>query len=159
MFEDKYQRMLLIFSGKFPAVFNAIFPYRKVIKFIFSGGAAAFVTLLTLYFFTAIVGLWYVVSSVIGYVAGFGVSFTLQKFWAFRDKSTKKIERQAFFYGLTIVANLILNTYGIYFFVQYLDFNYLVAQIIVGLLIACASFFIYRDFIFKKPKFTSNPEV
>lgn len=150
MLEKKYQRVLSIFAGRFPKLFQFIFPYRLVIKFVFSGGLAALVTVVTLYFFTDIVGLWYVASSVIGFLAGFGISFILQKFWTFRDHSTDKIKSQTFFYFITIVCNLIINTYGIYVFVHYLGLFYIVAQIIVGLLIACVSYFIYGKLIFKK---------
>lgn len=152
MFEKKYQSAVSFFASNCPKTFWLVFPYRKILKYVISGGTAAAVTVSTLYFFTDIVGVWYVFSSVLGYVTGFGVSFTLQKFWTFGDKKTDKIKSQAFFYALTLSVNLILNTYGIYVFVQHLGFNYLVAQIIVGLLIACGSFFIYRNFIFKKNK-------
>ena len=150
MLEKKYQRALLIFTEKFPRIFQFFFPHRRIVKFVFSGGLAALVTVLTLYFFTEIIGLWYVTSSVIGFFAGFGVSFTLQKFWTFRDNSIDKIKNQSFFYLITLTGNLIINTYGIYAFVHYLGFFYIVAQIIVGLLIACASYFIYGKLIFKK---------
>ena len=150
MFEKKYQRALLIFAEKFPKIFQFVFPHRRVIKFLFSGGLAALFTVLTLYFFTDIVGLWYVASSVIGFFVGFGISFTLQKFWTFRDNSVDKIKSQTFFYLITIAGNLIINTYGIYVLVHYFGFFYIVAQIIIGLLIACVSYFIYGKLIFKK---------
>lgn len=146
-FYQKARRSLRRFS---PFLHDLFFKHRTVVKYVLAGGTAAFVDLALLYFFTHTLGIWYLISAILAFVIAFGVSFTLQKFWTFRDRSREKMHRQASFYFAVQIGNLFLNTGLIYFFVEFFRIHYLLAQVIAGLLIAVSSFFIYRRFIFKK---------
>jgi len=67
--------------------------YRQIVKYLISGASAASVTLGGLFVLTHFLGLWYLLSAIISFIAAFFVSFFLQKYWTFCDHD------RDFFYG------------------------------------------------------------
>lgn len=120
----------------------------KVAKYIISGGTAAVVDLFFLYIFVEKCALWYVFSAILAFLIAFSVSFSLQKFWTFKDTSTDKVHKQASVYFIVSVVNLGLNTLLMYIFVDIAKLHYLPSQILAGGLLAISSFFVYSRFIF-----------
>jgi len=116
----------------------------KILRYIISGGTAAIVDLSLLYLFTDVFKIWYIISTVLAFLLAFMVSFSLQKYWTFKDHSNDNIHAQAIIYFAVTSINLGLNTLGMYFCVQYGHIHYLFAQIIVSALIAVESYFAYR---------------
>jgi putative flippase GtrA len=150
MFWNFYYRFIQELSIRLPGFYRLLFRHRKVTKFLISGGTAAFVDLVILYFLTDILGWWYLLSAVIAFLVAFGVSFNLQKRWTFRDYSDDRFFRQLVLYlSFSLFVNLILNTFLLYLFVDFLGVWYLLSQVIVSLLIAVLSFFVYGKLIFK----------
>lgn len=115
----------------------------RVLKFIFVGGFAAAVNLAVLFLCTSILGIWYLVSSVISFLVALFTNFLLQKFWAFKNQTKFQVRQLAAFVG-TNVVNLGFNTLLMYLFVSHFGIHYLYAQLLTSLLIAFESFFIYR---------------
>ncbi len=153
MFDRFYHNALSRLRSLHPSFYERVFSYRRVVKYIMAGGTAAAADLAILYALNEWFGFWYLAAAVIAFAVAFGVSFTLQKFWTFRDQSRERIHAQATAYFLVSVGNLIVNTIMIYVFVEYFHLYVIIAQIIAGILIAISSFFIYRHFIFNR-----NPE-
>ena len=122
----------------------------RFFRYLASGGMAAFVDFGLLYLFTDICRIHYLTSAVIAFVLTFFVSFFLQKFWTFQDDSVAKVHTQAVVYFGIAVASLVLNTLLMYLFVDWLHLWYMAAQFIASGLLACATFFISRDFIFSR---------
>ena len=132
-----------------------------VIRYVLSGGVAGMTTIFLLYLFNAIFGIYYLTSSVLAYIGGFGVSFTLQKFWTFKSHQENTSKQLAMYFGTSLLG-LVLNTFFMYLFVEHIFVNILlysmhlkvlISQIITGLLVACFTFFISRNIVFKyKPK-------
>jgi putative flippase GtrA len=125
-------------------------PYGQIIKYIISGGTAAAVDIAFLVLFTEVFKWWYIVSAIVAFIIAFGVSFTLQKFWTFRDHGTERIHVQASIYLAVSIANLGINTLLMYLFVDIFGIWYVASQVLAGGLIAIMSFFVYKKFIFKK---------
>lgn len=113
-------------------------------KYIISGGTATVVDLGLLYVFTALFGIWYVISAILAYACAFIVSFTLQKFWTFRNGTMQHIRKQFALYVSLGVFNMFLNASLLYLIVENTRVHYLSAQFSVGILIALWSFFCYR---------------
>jgi len=148
-----YRNFKKKFQDYSPKYFNILDRYKLVVKYLISGGLAAFVDLALLFIFTDIVGLYYLISATLAFMVAFFVSFFLQKFWTFRDTgSDKRMYRQMFFYFLIGVGNLGANAGGMYLLVSRFETMYIIAQIIMGALLAVVSFTINRLFIFKKRK-------
>jgi putative flippase GtrA/predicted HAD superfamily phosphohydrolase YqeG len=122
----------------------------KVARFILSGGTAAALDLVLLFVLTSVFHIWYLLSAVIAFVFAFVVSFTLQKYWTFRDGSKDKIPLQAAAYFLIAVMNLCVNTVLVYTFVEHAHIHYLVSQIISSALLAVESYFLYQTLVFKR---------
>lgn len=132
--------------------------YGALVRFLISGGSAAAVLLTLLYFFTDILGLWYLVSSVLAFLGAFVVSFTLHKFWTFADSSLERAPTQAAAHFTAGLVNLGLNTLFLYILVDYVGVHYLVSQIIVSGTIAIGSFFVYKHFIFRRGRAGAAPD-
>ncbi len=138
-----YRVVLKYFQFSCPKIYNFIISHNKVLRFIIAGSIGAATDLVLLYFFTDIIGLWYVLSSIIAFLVALAVSFVLQKFWTFSDRGKSSIYWQAPWYLLIAVGNLIVNTSLVFLLVHYGYLHYLLAQIIASLLIAVTSFILY----------------
>ncbi len=123
--------------------------FYKIIRYVISGGSAAAVTIGTLYICTSKLHIWYLYSSVIAYCFGVCVSFTLQKFWTFSHHSLENIHNEMVLYFLIMIVNLGVNSLLIYFFVDVLKIQYLIAGLLAAGLIAIFSFPVYKKFVFK----------
>ncbi len=131
------------------------FTQYVIVRYIISGGSAA-VTQFTLFFIAFhVYGIHYLISSTIAFVGAFIVSFTLHRTWTFRNDITTEdifIHKQAALYFITTLCALMVNNFLLYIFVHFLKVNVLVAQVIVMALVACGSFFVSRNFVFKYKK-------
>lgn len=108
------------------------------------------VDLSLLYFFTDILGVWYLISTSLAFVAAFFVSFFLQKFWTFRDNGKERIYRQMGAYLAVASTNLCLNALLMFILVDGFKVWYMFAQFFASGLIACESYFVYKVLIFYK---------
>ncbi len=145
-----------------PSYYSEMNKYKVPIKYIISGGTAAFVDLVLLYALIDIFKIYYLLSASIAFLVAFFISFYLQKFWTFRDNNKEKIYKQMYLYLSVGIINLCINAAGMYILVEHVlpkiviagKFNatYVVPQIIMGVFIAISSFLIYKFVIFKKKK-------
>lgn len=115
----------------------------KVLKFGIAG-FAAFATNIGVFYVVSQSGLWYLTASVVGFLSGFVVSFTLQKFWTFGDTRTDVWKQQAGIYFAVILFNLGANTGMVYMLVEYIDVLPAFSQIIATAIVASWSFFAYK---------------
>ena len=132
--------------------------HARVWRYLVSGGSAAAVDLGLLYALTEWLGLHYLFSAALAFIVAFFVSFFLQKFWTFQDHSVERVRSQVALYFVIAVANLGLNTLLMYLFVEHLHLWYLTAQVIVGALLACGSFFISKHIVFNTLRTTNRCE-
>jgi glycosyltransferase involved in cell wall biosynthesis/putative flippase GtrA len=123
--------------------------YKQYIKFVISGGTATLAHFTILYSLTEL-GLWYIFSASIGFIAAFLTSFFMQKFWTFRDNSRDRMASQMSIFFLVVLVGMLINASGMYYLVEYHDVYYLLAQVIVAAFIAVGNFFMYRFVIFKR---------
>jgi len=121
----------------------------KMLRFIIVGVLAASTHVGLLYFFTEYVGLWYILSTTLGWCAGFIVSFTLQKFWTFTDNMHDRVGWQMFLYSLLQGSNLVFNGIALFVLSDVLSVWYLPAQVVVLLVLSVWTYIISQRFIFK----------
>ena len=134
----------------FPRLHGRLYRHKLGIKYIISGGTAAAVDFALLYLLTDLIGVWYLYSAIVAYVASFFTSFTMQKFWTFQDSDLKRIRRQFLIYLSAALIGLLLNSIMMYFWVSILHVWYLAAQFITMGILAIGSFFINTTLTFKK---------
>ena len=100
-------------------------------------------------FLTELLGMWYVVSNVIGATCGAVTNFFLGRNWVF-SATQNKISHQAFRYFLVATGSMILNTLGVYLLTEFTVLNYIYSKIIVAVLIAFTfNFLLQKYFVFK----------
>ena len=131
------------------------FTRHVIIRYLISGGTAAVTQLSIFYITNNIYSINYLVATSVAFIGAFIVSFSLHRFWTFRNDSSAKnifIHKQAVLYLLTTSCGLLLNNLLMYTFVHFFDMNKLIAQVIVMGLVACCSFFVSRNFVFKYKK-------
>ncbi len=136
------------FESCFPSLYKIISPYDTHLRFLIAGCTGAAVNLGLLYVLTDIVGLWYLLSSVLAFIVSFLVSFRLQKYWAFKEPSTHAISSQMLWYLVVALVNLGLNTLILFTCVEILHMHYMLGQVVAGAMVAVWNFFIYKYFIF-----------
>jgi len=124
--------------------------FHRTVRFLISGGSATVATISALYFFNSVLSIWYVTATVLAFCVGFVVSFSMQKFWTFKNMEIDHVKQQASVYLVIVLFNLLLNTALVYLLVENFDLMPVVAQLIASALIACESFFAYRILVFSR---------
>ena len=121
----------------------------RLLRYLISGGTAA-ATNLTVFFLLVHFGhMYYLYASILAFAVSIAVSFTMQKFWTFRDKPLHDMHTQFARYLVVILSNLLLNTALVYFLVEHAGVWYLFAQILATAIIAVVGYFGYRYFVFR----------
>lgn len=129
--------------------------HQQIFKFLIAGGFAFVVNIVALYVLTDILHIYYLVSTVAAFLISFLVSFTLQKFWTFKDASKDNVHLQLQLYLAMQVANLGLNTGLMYVFVEYLHIWYILSQVIITTVLSIVVFSINKRYIFKTQSISS----
>lgn len=144
------------FSSRYPQLYNICEKRKSVIKFFIAGCFAGGSDLVFLYIFHGLLHWDIVISTSLAFILSFAVSFTLQKFWTFRDYSQNKVFSQLFIYFLNAFLGLSLNGYFMHLLVNQFNVWYILAQIIVNLTIASWNFVVYKFIVFRIKKNENN---
>lgn len=133
-----------------PGFYGLLFSYRRIVKYFISGCTAAAVDIITLFILTDIAHIWYLLSAILAFLVALGISFTLQKFWAFRDMNITRLHVQVIQFSIVAVISLGINSLLMYIAVDFFHLHYILAQIVVGVIIAVTNFFGYTLFVFNR---------
>ncbi|MFA5155331.1 MAG: GtrA family protein [Patescibacteria group bacterium] len=144
-----YDRLRLYFSTKFPRIFKIIEPQKSIIKFFIAGSFSGGADIVLLFVFHGLFRLDIVLSTSLAFICAFLISFTLQKFWTFRNYCQKKVLHQLFLYIINALIGLYLNGWFMHLLVNKYQTWYILAQIIVNLVLAVVNFLVYKFIIFK----------
>ncbi len=124
--------------------------YGQFVRFVLAGSFAFTINLFALYVFTDIVGIYYLISTILAFLISFSISFTLQKFWTFKEHSRDHLHIQLPMYLGMQLINVTLNAALMFVFVEYLHVWYLYSQAVISLGLAACIFFLNKKYIFKK---------
>lgn len=131
-----------------------IFKKNMLLRYLVAGFIGAFTQIGSLYFFTDILGVWYIYSSLMAFCLALCVSFTLQKTWTFGENHTVGMQSQFMKYMLVALFGVLVNTGTMFVLVEIFGIWYILSQIIAGAFIASINFLAYKFFIFNKPQTT-----
>ena len=121
----------------------------KAVRYVFSGGTAAFVNLALTWLLYKI-GMQYILVVSIAYTCSLLVTFFLQKFFTFANTDGGKAREQFVMFFIVGGINLFVNDFLVYIQFSLFRFPYLVFdQAIAIAIVAFYTFFIYRHIIFK----------
>lgn len=121
----------------------------RVLKYLASGCIGIVVNLGSLHILADIVGIHYLVSSVIAVSISTIVGFLLQKYWTFDARETQGTAGQFGLYVAVAVLNIALNTLIVFVLVDFFGFHHLPAQFVGAAIVAVSSYVIYKKIIFK----------
>lgn len=122
--------------------------FFELIRFGAVGAFVAGLNLVLVFTLTDIVGIWYLLASVLSYVIAIIVNFTLQKFFVHKHMEKNTIKTQFVKYVLLGLLCLVLNTVGMYILVTGISVPYLYAQALIIGLLAMFTFTMHRFVIF-----------
>lgn len=92
---------------------------------------------------------WYVAATAVGALLGALTNFALGRHWSF-EASHGGIHGQAFRYMIVSGMSLLLNSAGVYFFTEFLEFKYFVSKMIVALCIGIFfNFPLHKIYVFR----------
>ena len=127
--------------------------FYQYIKYGVVGFLGYLLNIGTFSFFVYILGVWYIISSVIAFFITVSHNFVLHNFFSFSSKmpisSKTTIVRYLFF----IVSSSAVGLFAIlvlYFCVEYLYIHKVVSQTISSFIGGTINFFVSRKFIFRK---------
>lgn len=118
-------------------------------RYLFSGGSAFAVNLSLFFIFTRYFHVWYLTASSLAFFISVIVSFTMQKFVTFRDRTTDKVHLQAVLYVALLLFNMAGNGVLVFSFVELGHIPHMLAQVFSAGIIAVWSLVVYRSIIFK----------
>lgn len=127
------------------------------LKYLFSGGIAGLVHLLLLFLFTEILETHYLISTSVALFIVFWISFLLQKYWTFADRSSDRVGLQVVRYFLMHSVNFIANGVLMYLLVSMLGIWYMFSQVAVSLSIATVTFILNKKYIFRQSSRVACP--
>lgn len=121
---------------------------NKLLKFLISGGTAALVEYGLFLLIHNIAGPdWIIFSQTISFIAGFAISFLLNKSWVFGSKG--HASKQLLQYATLAGVNLLLGNIVIIFITEILNFEYFIAKLVVMILVVIWNYLIFSKIIFK----------
>jgi len=124
---------------------------KEFIKFGIVGSISTIINFLVLIFFTEVLFIWYLFSSVIGFIISAIFNFSFNKFWTFRnDQKGRKVFFQANKFILVVSTSLFFNTLILYSLTDYLNFDYRFSWFLATALVSVWNFSMNRFWTFKK---------
>jgi len=149
---NAYFKFRHYFSTRWPKAYEHCNRRKGVIKFVIAGCLAGGSDLVFLFLFHGLLLWGIVISTSIAFILSFLVSFTLQKFWTFRNYHRDRMFGQLCLYLFNAFIGLNLNGFLMHLLVYRYQIWYLLAQVIVSSVIGLYNFVVYKFIVFKKNK-------
>ena len=109
-------------------------------RYIFVGGAAFVVDFVSLYAFTDIFGVYYLISAALAFIIGLMANYALSVTWVFNSRTLNNMWSEFTVFAIIGVVGLGLNELFIWLFTDYIGMYYLLSKIIAAALILSWNF-------------------
>jgi putative flippase GtrA len=117
------------------------------LKYGVGGGLAFIITLSLTYLLTEKIKIYYLISAVLGYFAGFLINFTFQAFITFKTKTELYFQRFLKFCFFQIIS-LAFYSLLLAFFTEVLNTYYLYSLILASGFTYTLNFYLSKNFVF-----------
>ncbi|MEB3312053.1 MAG: GtrA family protein [Snowella sp.] len=121
----------------------------RIFKFLGVGGFCAGLSLLIMYGFTSLLGINYLISTVISIVVTNFIGFALNKYYTFQTHK-KLFWREMWKYYSVMLSSYILNVIIMYFLVDFINIWYIYANILLIVILTPYNYLLHRNWSFKK---------
>lgn len=106
----------------------------RFLKYCIVGGTGIAVNTATLFFFTGILGVFYLLSSAAAYEVSIITNFIMNDYWTFKDLvipgiSTSFLKRAVYYNG-TMVLGAVFGIVLLYIFTEFLNINYIISNLV-----------------------------
>jgi putative flippase GtrA len=124
--------------------------YIELFRYLIAGGVALVADAAVLYFLTEYLGVYYLLSSIVGFCVGLIVSYIINVIWVFTDRKieNKTIERVVF--ATISLVGLLLTSLFMWVFTSLLLFHYLYSKIITTVIVFVWNFAAKKKSLFSK---------
>ncbi len=122
--------------------------YTQIIRYLFAGGVAVISNLTILFVCVHYFKLWYLTSAIISFCGAVIVSYSLQKFFVFKNYSRENMHTQFLNFFIFNFIMLNVNTLLMYLFVDIVGLHYLLAQALASAIGACVNYIYFSKIIF-----------
>ena len=118
-------------------------------RYIFVGGIAFMVQFGSLYLFTSIFDVYYLISTAMAFILGLIANYALSISWVFNKRTLDNMWSEFTIFAFIGFVGLILNEVFMWFFTDYIGLYYLMSNIIAAALILSWNFFARKFTLFK----------
>ncbi len=115
-------------------------------RYIFVGGVATIVDMGSLYIFTSIMGLNYLISAAIAFILGVATNYLLCIAWIF--ESTGRVKKEVILFVVIGIGGLILNEIIIWLLVEEVGLYYMVAKAVAVVIVLGWNFGMRKKYVF-----------
>lgn len=130
-----------------------LFVFGKAQVSSFIGGIVDYLFMISI---TEFFGVHYILSIVIGGLAGAVVNFSINRYWAFRSKEVPyqvSGRRQLLRFCLVVINSIVLKTTGTWFFTSFMKIDYKISRVITDLIVSIIfNYMLQRHWVFKKER-------
>ncbi len=121
----------------------------QMFRYIFVGGAAFVIDILSLFILTNYFGIYYLISAAIAFTLGLIANYILSVSWVFNKRTLKNRHFEFGMFAVIGIVGLGFNEIFIWFFTQDLQTNYLISKIYAAVIILFWNFFARKYILFK----------
>ena len=124
--------------------------FLQFFRYIFVGGTAFVVDFITLYFFSDICGIYYMISGVFSFLISVLVNYFMSTVWVFNQENidNKLLELNLFI--IISAFGLVFTEILFYFFTDIIGFYYLISRVISAIIVMFWNFFARRILFYGK---------
>ena len=134
---------------------NRLFVYKtdsliiQLIRYTIVGGLAFAIDFGLLFILTEYIGLFYVLSATLSFIAGLLVNYFISRIWIFKSV-IKNIKIEFTLFALIGVIGLGLNDLLIWIFTEKFHLHYMFSKLVTAVLVYLWNFFGRKYFLFNK---------
>ncbi|MEI8364249.1 MAG: GtrA family protein [archaeon] len=113
-----------------------IYKYKTKLKYVSLGFFGEIVDFLLLFILTSFLNVYYLLSTIIAYVAGMFVNFNLHKNYTFKYNTTNLWKNLFSFFKYTMISitGLVVTVILMGVFVEFIGMHYLLAKLVAGMI-------------------------
>lgn len=130
-----------------------LFVFGKAQVSSFIGGIVDYLFMICI---TEFLGVHYILSIVIGGLAGAVVNFLINRYWAFRSKEVPyqvSGRKQLLRFCLVVINSIVLKATGTWFFTSFMKIDYKISRVITDLIVSIIfNYMLQRHWVFKKER-------
>lgn len=139
-------------------IIKLIKKYREILVYGIVGGGTTVINLSAYYLFSSIIGIQYLISNVLAWIAAFAFAFLANKLWVFESKSFQKdlvIKELASFFFARISTG-VLDMLLLFVFVDFIGLHPLVSKVIDTVISSILNYILSKFWIFNMERKKSS---